>query len=158
MDQQTINKTKEVEKALIGSIMLNEEIYDNVRIEVKPDDFYDAKHQVILQAIDKLYNESKPIDMISINQVLKEGDVKVTAIDLSDLLATVGSSSNYQYYCDQIKEYSRRRKLTALAQTLEQKAKDGEVDSSTVIREVEATLADMTSTERGTGEVNAARS
>lgn len=150
MDQQTINKTKEVEVALVGSVLLNPDIYDLVRLEVKPEDFYDSKNVAVMQAVDKLYNEGKPIDIVSISQDLPDQAHKMHAVEC---LATVGSSVNHKYYSDLVKEYSRKRQLSLLAQTLELKSKDGGSDSMELIRSVESSLAEMTATERAGGQV-----
>lgn len=150
MDQQTINKTREVEDALIGSILLNSDIYDLVRLDVKPGDFYDSKNQAIMQAIDKLYNDGQPIDIITVSQDLPS-DYKT---QVASCLGLVGSSANHGYYSNAVKEYSRKRQLSILAQVLEAKAKDGASDSTDLINNVESALAEMTATERSGGEVN----
>lgn len=150
MDQQTINKTREVEDALIGSILLNSDIYDLVRLDVKPGDFYDSKNQSIMQAIDKLYNDGQPIDIITVSQDLP-ADHKAQVVNC---LGLVGSSANHGYYSNAVKEYSRKRQLSLLAQTLDLKSKDGGSESLDLIRSVETALAEMTATERSGGEVN----
>lgn len=151
MDQSTINKTKEVEVALIGSLLMNENIYDEVRSKIKPEDFYDSRNADIFEVITKLRNSGTAVDVISVSQVL--GDKK-DPVHLSNCLVSVGSSANHDFYATQVSEYSRLRKLSALAQTLDIKAKDGGVVSMELIRGLEQQLADMTATERAGGEVD----
>lgn len=153
MDQQTINKTKQMEEAVLGCLILNPDIMDSVRQTLKSDDFYDNHNKTIYEAIEKLYSESKPIDMVTVSQLLPDTEHKLA---LADAFGGVGSSQSFQYYTDQVVEYSRKRKLADLGKTLDMKAVDGAQDSKDIIREVEQSLADMTATERGGGEVDTA--
>lgn len=150
IDQQTINKTKDMEVALLGCVLMNSDIMDSIRQTLKPDDFYDGQHKTIYEAIEKLYSESKPIDMITVSQLLPDTAHKTL---LADLLGSVGSSQAFQYYTDQVIEYSRKRKLADIGKTVDMQATDGK-ESKDIIRELEQSLADLTATERGGGEVD----
>lgn len=54
----------DAEKALLGSILLNNKILDDVADKLKPEFFYDPRHQVIYNLMLELWGQNKPIDVI----------------------------------------------------------------------------------------------
>lgn len=62
----------EAEKSLIGSIVVDREAIHKVVDFLKPDDFYNRAHQVIYEAILKLYERREPIDLLSLSNKLEE--------------------------------------------------------------------------------------
>ena len=62
----------EAEKSLIGAILLDKEAIVRVVDIVKSEDFYNRAHQLIFDAIIKLYGNHEPIDLLSLSNVLAE--------------------------------------------------------------------------------------
>ncbi|EGN65721.1 replicative DNA helicase [Fusobacterium animalis 11_3_2] len=62
----------EAERALIGGIFYNQDLFDEIRDIVKAEDFYKVEHSVIYEAIEKVYSENKGIDGILIEEEIKK--------------------------------------------------------------------------------------
>ena len=59
------------EKSLIGAIMLSNDALPDILTLIRPRDFYDKKHEVIFQAIVDLYDQHKPVDLLTLTAELK---------------------------------------------------------------------------------------
>ena len=66
----------EAERALIGGIFYNQDLFDEIRDIVKAEDFYKVEHSVIYEAIEKVYSENKGIDGILIEEEIKKSNSK----------------------------------------------------------------------------------
>ena len=60
------------EKSLLGAIMLDENVIPEVITIIRPDDFYEQNHRVIFEAMRNLYDEHKPIDLLTLTNELKK--------------------------------------------------------------------------------------
>lgn len=61
----------EAERALIGGIFYNQDLFDEIRDIVNAEDFYKVEHSSIYSAIEKVYSENKGIDGILIEEEIK---------------------------------------------------------------------------------------
>ena len=62
----------EMEKAVLGSLMVDESGYDNITDILVPDSFYDKKHQLIFEAIRDLASSDKPFDALAVKTVWRK--------------------------------------------------------------------------------------
>ena len=60
----------EAEQAVIGSILVDNEILDEISVIIKGDNFFDPMHQKIFEAIVNLFNNSKPVDILTVSEEL----------------------------------------------------------------------------------------
>jgi len=104
----------EAERALIGGIFYNQDLFDEIRDIVKAEDFYKVEHSVIYEAIEKVYSENKGIDGILIEEEIKKSSSKnkeeILQV-LSDILDEITSSYNLLEYANLIKEKAMLRRL-----------------------------------------------
>src|SRR3989344_8958571 len=63
----------EAEKSLLGSLLLDKESINKVADFLKISDFYSHTHQLVYEAIMKLYEKREPIDLLSLSNCLTEG-------------------------------------------------------------------------------------
>jgi replicative DNA helicase len=63
----------EAEHSVLGAILLSERAMYALVIEegLKPDDFYRRRHQLVYEAMLTLYNESEPIDHLTVTEHLR---------------------------------------------------------------------------------------
>ena len=91
----------ELEEAVLGALMLdNEALSDTIDI-LKPEYFYRMEHQKIFDAIIVLFNESKPVDILTvIEQLKKMGALENIggAFYITGLTNSVASSANTEYH------------------------------------------------------------
>ena len=60
----------EAERSLLGSLLLDNNSFDDVAVIVIEDDFYLPSHREIYKAISELYNKDKPCDILTITDHL----------------------------------------------------------------------------------------
>ena len=117
MDFESLKKiphSLEAERALIGGIFYNQELFEEIKDIVTFEDFYKVEHSAIYEAMEKVYSDSKGIDAILIDEEIKKSNLKnkdeVLEV-LSDILDEITSSYNLLEYANLIKEKSMLRRL-----------------------------------------------
>ncbi len=109
----------EAEKGVLGCILLspNESIIECVSaLRIGKEAFYDLRHQVIYENIVAMSEQRQPIDIITLQQWMKDnGELEMVGgiLYLSALPETVPSSSNLGYYLEIVLEKFTLRKLIA---------------------------------------------
>jgi len=61
----------DAEMSLLGAILIDEETLADITEHVKPKDFYDKRHAIIFDAIMRLYEMNKPVDLLTLTDELK---------------------------------------------------------------------------------------
>ena len=117
MDFESLKKiphSLEAEKALIGGIFYNQELFEEIKDIVTAEDFYKIEHSAIYKAMEQVYSGSKGIDAILIDEEIKKSNSKnkeeVLEV-LSDILDEITSSYNLLEYANLIKEKAMLRRL-----------------------------------------------
>ena len=113
----------EAEQGILGCCLLDPAQSIGILLEKKfdGDDFYDLRHRSIYEVLVAMWDDKKPIDLITVQQTLKdchqlEGVGGVAY--LASLQDATPSSSNLSYYADILREKSViRRVLRACAET-----------------------------------------
>ncbi|MDQ5957495.1 MAG: replicative helicase [Patescibacteria group bacterium] len=102
------------EKALLGAIIINPEAWYEVEDNITDKTFYSEKHRIIWRAMSDLTNAKEPVDLITLNNKLKEKkdlDIVGGSNYLAELSAFVPSSSNIKYYANNLKKKELLRRL-----------------------------------------------
>ncbi len=97
----------EAEQAVLGGIMLSNEHWDNVAERVQPTDFYTYAHRVIFEQMTTLMRNNKPIDIITLEQSLKDKGVLQDVggfAYLADLSKNTPSAANILAYADIVRD------------------------------------------------------
>src|SRR3989344_2639313 len=104
----------EAEKSLIGSILLDKESINRVADMIEPDDFYNRAHQMIFEAIIKLYQNREPIDLLSLSDVLAaNGHLEIIGGIgyLTSLVNSVPTSAHIVHYAQIVERKKTLRDL-----------------------------------------------
>ena len=121
------------EKSLLGAIMLSDSILPEILTILRPQDFYDEKHQTIFAAMMNLYDQHRPVDLLTLTSELKSLK-KLKEIGgapyLAELSNFVPASSHARAYADIIEKASTRRRLIKAGTQIANKAfeEDANVD------------------------------
>ena len=67
----------EIEKTLLGSLLIDKEAINKVADLIKPEDFYQRGHQIIYQAVMSLFEKREPLDLLSLANKLEEMGYRV---------------------------------------------------------------------------------
>ena len=99
----------EVEQAIIGSILINNELIDNT-VDLTDDDFYLTQHKIIFSAILTLVNNSKNADIITVSEALTDAQLNSCGgIAYIAELTKISSTLNFQHYFSILRNYRIRR-------------------------------------------------
>lgn len=104
----------EAEQALLGSIMLNPALLEEIMTIVIPYSFYLEKHRVIYETLIELSAKGAPVDLLSVATRLKEKELLERiggAVYLGELVNLVPSASNAEYYAKIVQKKSTLREL-----------------------------------------------
>jgi replicative DNA helicase len=132
-------KNQEAEDAIIGALLLESDAFIKIADTLKADYFYNEKHKIIFQAIAELYQEQKPIDLITVvSKLRQQGNLSTIggAGFLAQLTNNVGSSANLPFYSILIIQEAIRRNVIDYGAKAQSDAYGGE-DIFQLIQEME---------------------
>ncbi|RDU24452.1 replicative DNA helicase [Anaerosacchariphilus polymeriproducens] len=104
----------EAEQAVIGSMIMDREAIVIASEIIFRDDFYQQQYGVLFESMVELYNEGKPVDLITLQNRLKEKDVppEISSLEyVGDLVTNVPTSANIKYYANIVSEKAMLRRL-----------------------------------------------
>ncbi len=130
----------DMEKAVLGSLMVDASGYDIITDIVIPDSFYDKKHQLIYEAIRDLASTDRPFDVLAVkNRLEKRGDLDKAGgmAYLGDLLRDATGSVGIRYYAEVIAEKYIKRQLIACSSEVQTDAFDDTVDSEDLLQKAQ---------------------
>ena len=109
-----IDQVRELERAVLGGLMLETERYDNVRLVISHADFQGKDHQSIFESMGDLVNAGKPLDPITVADRLDSKNLLTRAGGknyLIELASSSPSAANLETYAELISQKSISRKL-----------------------------------------------
>ena len=83
----------EAEQAILGAILIDKDSISELSQKVKPDYFYENAHQEIFAAMIDLYEERKPIDVLSLSNLLKKKQL-LERVGGGTFITTLASSAS----------------------------------------------------------------
>ncbi|MFH2138435.1 MAG: replicative DNA helicase [Candidatus Omnitrophota bacterium] len=111
----------EAEMAVLGSMLLEEDAIINVVEILNETCFYKNNHRKIYAAILSLFNENKPVDLITLtDQLRKENSLEDVggAVYLTELANIVPTAANVMHHAKIVKEKALLRGLITTATTI----------------------------------------
>ena len=107
----------EAEMSVLGVAFINENDVNHIVEEVTVDMFFDERNRYIFNAIKNLYDNKTPIDIMTVkNELDKDKKLNSVGLDyLSEVIDSVISSANLDFYIKIVKDYAIRRNLIETA-------------------------------------------
>lgn len=146
-DQNELSKLPpqnlEAEQSLLGSLLIDHKSFDKIADMIQADDFYRDSHRLIFEAMEKLYIDREPIDILTLTNELEERkhlDKVGGRTYLTNLSTTVVSSSHIFKYASIIKKKSTLRKLLNASSEIIGLANREDEDIEKILDEAEQTL------------------
>jgi replicative DNA helicase len=124
----------EAEQSVLGGLMLDNRAWDEIADRVREVDFYRYDHRLIYRVMAKLSEQSKPLDVLTVSEALRELHELDNAggeIYLFELANNTPSVANVTAYADIVRERSVLRQLIATANDIATHAFNPEGRSST---------------------------
>ena len=134
------------EQALLGALLNNGELWDDVEDKLTAEYFYDKRHQLIFGVIQKL-SETHYADWVLLLEKLKNMDKLREAGGeeyIADLAGIAVSGVNVPSYVEQIRNTAQLRRMLALMHSSNARAKyPGDMSPREILDETEAHLSDI---------------
>lgn len=118
MDEALIKKilphSMEAEQSVIGSMIMDRDAIVTASEIITGEDFYQNQYNILFEAMIELYNEGKPVDLVTLSNRLKEKDLppELSSLEfIRDLITAVPTSANVKYYANIVYEKSVLRRL-----------------------------------------------
>ena len=127
MEQQTkIPFDEQIEKAVLGAIMQNNEVLLNLTSSLKSNSFYLKKHRDIYQVMLDLFEESSPIDEIILGEKLNQKGILEDCgsyLYLIELLDSAPASENIEHYSKILREHFITREIIRISTEITEKTR-----------------------------------
>lgn len=137
----------EIEKAILGALMIDNESLSDAIDSLQAEYFYVPKHQKIFEAIVNLFNNTKPVDILTVSEELKKLEYfkEIGGLAyISELTNNVSSASNTEFHARIIAEKFIKRSLINIARNITGDAFDDSVDIFDLLNNAESELFTVT--------------
>ena len=136
----------EIEKAVLGALMIDKDAYAIVCEILRPESFYEPRNQMVYTAIRDLSMDEKPVDMLTVaDQLAKSGKLEQVGGPgyIAELSSGVATSANIEYHANIIAQKSLARQLISFASSIQTKAFDETIDVEDLMQEAEGSLFEL---------------
>ena len=142
-DVKTPPHSAEAERGVLGSILLDAESGENLRVldlclthGLEPASFYDPRNRILFETLLEMSQATLPVDAVTLNERLRAtGRMAavggVTAVEA--LVESTPTSAHAEYYIDIVRQKHVLRKLISTAQETERKCYGGDGRNADVI-------------------------
>ena len=137
----------DLERAVLGALMIDNESLSDTIDSLHPEYFYKREHQKIFEAIVKLFNNTQPVDLLTVTEELK----KMGEIDfiggfsyISELTNNIASASNTEFHARIIAEKFIKRSLISISNNIINDAFNESVDIFDLLSTAEEKLFTVT--------------
>ena len=136
----------EAEQSVIGSMLMDRDAVIAATEMIRPEDFYQKQYGAMFEAMGELFNEGKPVDLVTLQDRLKEKDVPPEVYDLDairEIVATVPTSASVRAYAQIVYEKAVMRRLIRLNEEIANTCYAGKESLETVLASTEKQIFDL---------------
>ena len=104
----------EAEQSVVGAMLMDKDAILTASEIISGQDFYQTAYGVVFDSMVELFNEGKPVDLVTLQARLKEKDVPPEIASLEfvrDLVTAVPTSANVRYYAEIVSDKSMMRRI-----------------------------------------------
>lgn len=134
----------EAERGVIGALLLNADLCDDVQLIVKPDDFYNDSNRRIYRHLLAMNADAKGIDLtLLVNDLRESGELEVVGGEayIGELMVSVQVTAHATYYAKLVAQCAMRRRVVAACEAALDDAKSDSDIKSVVARAEERIFA-----------------
>ncbi len=133
----------DAEQGVLGSIMLDSEAFGTVEGVLGPDQFYKESHRRIFRAMEHLFRQGDPIDIIALGEELRRrGELESVGNFpyLVGLMEMVPTAAYADYYAKLVAEKAVLRDLIRASGTIMQQAYDHSLPLEEILDQAESNI------------------
>ncbi len=136
----------ELEKAVIGACLIEQDAFATVSDFLKPHSFYESKHQVIFEAIQALAASNAPVDVLTVvEQLQKNGDLENAGgpAYIAELSRSMLSAAHLEFHARIVAQKALARDLISYTNTIQKLAFDDCQDIQELMQMAEGKLFEL---------------
>ena len=136
----------EAEQSVIGSMLMDRDAIIAASEIVVADDFYQRQYGIMFDTMVELFNEGKPVDLVTLQDRLKEKDVPPAVCSLDfvrDILATVPTSANVRSYATIVHEKAVLRRLIKINEEIANNCYSGKDSLEVILADTEKQIFNL---------------
>lgn len=144
----------EAEQSVIGSMIMDREAITVASEIIAGEDFYSKQYGVLFDTMVELNDEGKPVDLVTLQDRLKEKDVppEVSSLEfIRDLITAVPTSANIKYYAGIVAEKATLRRLIRLNEEIANTCYVGKENLEVILEDTEKRVFELVQ-RRNTGD------
>jgi len=133
----------DAEMSLLGAVLIDEETLADISEHVKKHDFYDKRHGLIYDAMMRLYEKHKPVDLLTLTEELKKkNDIETIggSAYLTELTNYVPTAAHAEAYAELVQQKAIRRRLIKASAEISEMGFDEETSTEQLLEAAEAEL------------------
>ena len=137
----------DLEEAVLGAMMIDKKGVDEVIDILQPDAFYKEGHKYIFEAIVTLFNDSQPIDLLTVSAQLKKmAKLELAGGDfyLIQLTQKISSSAHIEFHSRIILQKYIQRSLIKISSEIIEESYDETTDVFDLLDKAESKLYEVT--------------
>ena len=115
--KRVMPRSVEAEQSVVGAMLMDKDASEIISGQ----DFYQTSYGVVFDSMVELFNEGKPVDLVTLQERLKEKDVppEISSLEfVRDLVNAVPTSANVKYYAEIVADKAMMRKLIKLTESI----------------------------------------
>ena len=147
MAERKLPQNIEAEMSILGSCFLSTYALDKVCEEVSSEMFFSEPNRKIFEAIYELHKNKIPLDSTTlINEIERKDNINtIGGIEyLSEVIDSVITAANIDYYIDIVREKALRRKLIEVSTSITTSAFEEDSDTNEMIDNAEKNIFSVT--------------
>ena len=142
----------EAEQSVIGSMIMDKDAIVTAMEMLHKDDFYHQQYGILFDAMVELYSTNQPVDLVTLQNKLKEKDVPKEVASLEfvrELITAVPTSANIKYYATIVSENAVKRRLIRITEGIENECYAGKESLESVLDKTEKDVFALLSSRSG---------
>lgn len=140
---EAIPHNPEIEKYVLGSVLLDGGVMDSIRSTLELEDFHLQKHATIWRAMTTVYDRGTAPAPISVFSELRDNNSDVMLGDLWDLTEGIPKQPNLIPQCNQLKEQATLRRILRLCNSIQSRCLHGKEKPEEIRQALEKGVLDL---------------
>ena len=136
----------EAEQSVIGSMIMDRDAILTASEQLVKDDFYHQQYGILFETITELFNSGAPVDLITLQNRLREKNVppEISSLEyVGDLVTTVPTSANVKYYAEIVADKAMMRKLIKLTESIANTCYVGKESLPVIMEQTEKSVFEL---------------
>lgn len=140
------------ERGVLGAMLLDNDIINEVMDRLQPEDFYNPGHQLVYRAILEIYESGKPVELVLlVDHLRRQGKLEASGgyVAIASLEQFIVSTGHAPELAHQIKDKSTLRRLMAAAEKILRDSSSETRDASDQVSAAEKLIFDISQQTEG---------